>query len=129
MKRAKEYTSLVINPHLNIIRGSRKAHTDMNRNCGMVPSCDRMPPVSPLEHMCTCICHGSVFPVLRQEFPRCGLTPALHTTCPSTHSTLCRRNDDSDCPQVSDECLGLLCTFWLSGTMSFILAGAGIVIM
>lgn len=37
MKRAKEYASLVINPHLYIIRGSRKAHTDMNRNCGMMP--------------------------------------------------------------------------------------------
>lgn len=115
--------------HMWVQEGPHGYEPELWDDARIVPSRDRMLPMSPLEHMCVCICHGSVFLVLRQAFPRCGLTPALHTTCPSTHSTLCRRNDDSDCPQVSDECLGLLWTFWLSSMLSFVLAGAGLVVM
>lgn len=73
--------------HTWVQKGPHGYEPELWDDARIVLSRDRMLPISPLEHMCAFICHGSVFLVLRQEFPRCGLTPALHTTCPSTHST------------------------------------------
>lgn len=136
MKRAKEYASLVINPHLNIICGPGRPTRIWTGTVGWCPavtgcylslhwntcarayvmgvsslSSDRSSPgVGSLQHF---------IPLVQAHTP-----PSAEGTMTQTAHRWC-----SDCPQVSDECLGLLCTFWLSGTMSFILAGAGLVIM